>query len=136
MKNLRRLDAILILIAILLTSAVSVAWAEKAPVEGKKYADSDIPAASKPRIWASGWTTKEKVTVQKQKSADKSADDVKLTCKPSNAKTGAPCKDFHKVSAGSKYQPSRKATFNRVLKFKKPHPKTRPAEKKKNRRFY
>ena len=38
----------------------------------------DMPCGE-PTIKVSGWNTKEKVTVQKQKSADKSADDVKLT---------------------------------------------------------
>ena len=38
-----------------------VAGGEKAPVEGKKYADSNTPAAAKPTIKAVGWNAKEKM---------------------------------------------------------------------------
>ena len=137
MKNLRKLGAILVLIAILLTSAVSVAWAKEAPVEGKKYADSNTHEADKPTFKASGWNTK--VTLRKEKSADKSADDVKLTGKPSSVKIGAACKDSPKVAV-CRYRsficPSRKITFNRAPKLRRVDPhRRRRAEQARKRRW-
>ena len=38
-----------------------VTGGEKAPVEGKKYADGNTPAAAKPTIKAVGWNAKEKM---------------------------------------------------------------------------
>ena len=54
---------------------------EEELIKGAALTDEELEQVSgggKPTIKASGWNTKEKVTVQKQKSADKSADDVKL----------------------------------------------------------
>ena len=56
----------------------NVSGGKEAPIEGKKYADSNTHAADKPTFKVSGWNTKEKVTVQKRKSADMSANEVKL----------------------------------------------------------